>query len=66
MEHRLGDLMLAHHHDIGAVPLEVIDLFFEMRPGDDGKRGIDGAGLLHRLPALERIGDGDEQAARGT
>ena len=56
--------MLAHHHDIGAVPLEMADFFLGMRPGNDGETGIDGAGLLHHLAALERVGNGHEKAAR--
>ena len=57
--------MLAHHHDIGAMPFEVVDRFLKMRPRDNGERGVDSARLLHHLAALERVGSGDEKAARG-
>ena len=35
-----------------------------MRARDDRQARIDGAGLLHHLAALERVGDGHQQATR--
>src|SRR4029079_9487141 len=56
--------MLAHHHEIGAVFLEMLDLSLRMGAADDEKLRIDGPGLLHHLPALEGIGNGNQKAAR--
>ena len=64
VEHGLGDLMLAHHHERRAVTLEIVDLLLGMRPRDDRQSRVDGARLLHHLAALEGVGNGHQQAAR--
>ncbi len=61
--HRLGDLVLAHHHLGSAVLLQMLDLGLGMSAGDDREAGVEGARLCHHLPAFECIRNGHEQAA---
>ena len=43
--------MLAHDHEIGAMPDEMLDFFFRVCARDNRENGVDGASLLHHLPA---------------
>ena len=61
----MGDFVLAKDHDARAVLLEMQNFGLRMRARDDVELGVQCAGLLYYLTALEGVGDGDEQAARG-
>jgi hypothetical protein len=64
-QHRLRDLVLAHHHLGRAVLPEMLGFLLGVGARDDRQRRIDPAGFLDDLSSLERIGDGNQQAARG-
>src|SRR5262245_3205003 len=64
-KHRLGSLVLGHHHDRRAVLLEVLDLGLGMRAGDDRQRGTALARLRNDLSAFEGVGNGHQKAAGG-
>ena len=64
-QHRLGDLVLAHDDRVGAVALQMGDFLVGMRAGDDRQLRLGGARLGDDLAALEALGNGDEQIARG-
>ena len=64
-DHRLGDLVLAHDHAGRAMFFQVLDFILGMRARDDRKRRIEPAGLLHHLTAFERVGNRNQETARG-
>lgn len=54
-DHRLGDFLLSHDHDVGAQAAQMGDLFIGMSAGDDRQFGIERPRLGDDLAALERI-----------
>ena len=64
-EHRLADLLLAHHHQRRAVAQQMLRLLLGVRAGEDAQVRADAARLLDDLSALEGVGHRHQQAARG-
>ena len=65
-EHRLADLLLAHHHQGRAVAQQMLRLLLGMRARENAQVRADAARLLDHLSALERVGHRHQQAPRGT
>src|SRR6266849_4037764 len=64
LQHRAGDLALAHDYRIGAMLQQMVDLGVEMRPRDDVESRIGCARLLDDLAGLEGVRDRYQQQPR--